>query len=498
MSAYLYIALAQDERIRKQKTAETKSRMNGGDLFMTTSALPSRSLRSRSSSFTTTTTTANSIHCDSNKSRLSRTTSRSTTDSGGTTFLSKSGSTLKQTQTQPNVLIRDGKKWVYDTTLQKYVAMEKTPYQEAKLEYLHNISKISSMGGHEFNSHLNQSVVQDLFNLEMLRYSYFEGFEYDGNKVVGDDIITASTSPSKQAVRRPRSNSVISSIGLATTSSTVQEEEEETNFTGDSMHNKHSSHNNMRSLLKSDQFWNTCYQDLRFESMAEANDIYDQLPSMHATMTFYIEFIDYVLINLHILKPSLDGINDSIEYNQLAKQYYLYFNKHNVDHLYRLKMGFGGRRVNDKVIETIIANFDAVKKMYRLDTHLVSIWKRFLQLVAEMMTNLSKPLPPVDFTQQPIPPFAKKAQQQSRQTLVDSRSSSLMSQMSKREGSVWTMDTVVSSIDEIESRSTNGSTRLAPLSETHNNRAKLKVTPSKSDVMEKTKKKSFFDKFRGK
>lgn len=118
----------------------------------------------------------------------------------------------------------------------------------------------------------------------------------------------------------------------------------------------------MRSLLKSDQFWNTCYQDLRFESMAEANDIYDQLPSMHATMTFYIEFIDYVLINLHILKPSLDGINDSIEYNQLAKQYYLYFNKHNVDHLYRLKMGFGGRRVNDKVIETIIANFDAVKR----------------------------------------------------------------------------------------------------------------------------------------
>lgn len=50
------------------------------------------------------------------------------------------------------------------------------------------------MGSHEFNSHLNQSVVQDLFNLEMLRYSYFEGFEYDGNKVVGDDIITASTS----------------------------------------------------------------------------------------------------------------------------------------------------------------------------------------------------------------------------------------------------------------------------------------------------------------
>ena len=76
--------------------------------------------------------------------------------------------------------------------------------------------------------------------------------------------------------------------------------------------------------------------------------------------------------------------------------------------------------------------------------------------------------------------------------------------MSKRDGSVWTMDTIASSIGEIESINTGGSstTKLPPLSEIDVNApsSKLKVTSSCSDVMDKTKKKkkSFFSKFRGK
>ena len=388
------------------------------------------------------------------------------------------------------------------------------------------------MDSHELNLQLNQSVVQDLSNLEMLRYSYFEAYEYDGNKVDGGDVVTGTpTTKRKGQKKRTRSSSVISTIVAATTSSTAQEEEKEDKdeerkngkVDGESLHNKDSNDiNNMRSLLSSDQFWNTCYQDLKFESMAEANDIYDKLPPINMAMSFYIEFIDYLLINLHILKPSLEEIRNSIEYNQLAKQYYLYFNNHNFHHLHSMQQTFGGKEVNDKLIETIIINFDGVKKMHQLDSHLVAIWIRFLHFVAKIMSILpdSTKAPPkssnLEYTQQPNPPFAKKSsqqpqqpqqpqqQQQLRQALVDSRTSSLMSQMSKRDGSVWTMDTIASSIGEIESINTGGSstTKLPPLSEIDVNApsSKLKVTSSCSDVMDKTKKKkkSFFSKFRGK
>lgn len=60
------------------------------------------------------------------------------------------------------------------------------------------------MDSHELNLQLNQSVVQDLSNLEMLRYSYFEAFEYDGNKVDGGDVVTGTPTTKERDRRRER------------------------------------------------------------------------------------------------------------------------------------------------------------------------------------------------------------------------------------------------------------------------------------------------------
>lgn len=434
---------------------------------------------------------------------MSRTTSRSSTGSGNTFWLTNKAEL-------PDVVIRDEKKWVYDAILDKYVPLKKTPYVAAKLEYLHCLCKISLMDSHEVNLELNNSFMQDLTQLELLRYSYFEGFD-DGS---GND--GTANSLVKKKVADGRSCSAVSAIGLATTSSTV--EEGAGTFTdGNSIHNKSSSSNNMRSLLTSDQFWNTCYHDLKFESMVESNDIYDKLPSMQTTKLFYVEFIDYILLNLHIIKPRLNQIRKSTEYKQLSKQYHLYFNNHHYNHLYQSQLDFEGKEVNDKLIETIITNFDAVKRMYRLDPHLVSVWKQFFQLLTNLMTQLRKspsssmmppaPLPPqgLEFTQQPNPSFARKTQQQqqqqSPQLLVDSQSSSIMS---KREGSVSTMDTVVTLMDEMVINNKKGggeNTQLLPLSEINSHTSEMKVVLSNGSdsIMNRPKKKkSFFSKLRGK
>ncbi|KAI5970257.1 hypothetical protein CANMA_000609 [Candida margitis] len=510
MSAYLYIALAQDERIRKRKNTESRNKMNGGDFFITASTLSTRSSRFAASS-------ANSIKSDSSKSKLSRTSSRSTTSSGNTTSSTKSSnssSTIKRKQSQPegqeqqDILIRDGKKWEYDSKLNKYVALERTPYQTAKLGYLHCLSTLSSMVNHELNLQINQSVVKELSNLELLRFSYFDKFDYDGDKLNGE-FNTASTLVS---VKTEPHKSALSAIVSSTISSTVHDSNDETTITGgsDSIHNK--CHSNMRSLLASDQFWNTCYQDLKFESMAEAKDDYDLLPSMNTSREFYVGFIDYVLVNLHILRPSLDEINDSREYNQLAKQYYVYLNDHNYALLHQLHCQFVGKVVNDKLIQTVIANFDAVKRTYQLDANLVAIWKQFLQFIGQFMKSLSQTSP--SKIEQPNPTFSKKVttpqprpiSQQSRQASVGSQSSSsIMSHTSKREGSVWTLDTVVSSIEEIESSSSGGSTRLLSLAKSQkNHETELKSRSQgynddgegmKDDIKNTTKKKkSFFGK----
>ncbi|KAI5961679.1 hypothetical protein KGF57_001613 [Candida theae] len=460
---------------------------------------------------------------NSDQSRLNRTTSRSTTASGGTLSSSHSDKSSENgllVPPLPDVVRREGKKWVYDKVLDRYVPLDRTPYIASKLAYFHCLSKISSMASHELNFQLNRSVVQNLTNLELLRYSYFEGFEYEGSKVVIDGAV--------------------SRIGPATTSSTVQEDEEVASggaaLGSDTIHNKHSKSHNMRSLLESDQFWNTCYQDLKFESMVEGSDVYDKLPPLQSTMRFYVELIDYILLHLHILKPSLEKIKKSSEYDRLAKQYQLYFNNCHFSRLCQIQSGFKGIEVNNKLILTIITNFEAVKKLYQLDSHLVSIWTRFLTFVGKIIAYLSKvsptsfpPTPPstpqlqrhdqelgFEFsTQQPNPPFARKTslqqqQQQPRQASVASQSSSVMSHAGNREGSVWTMDTMASSSDETESVNDNLSSfsQLSPLSEISTNSINLQATPSnessasygaESGSMGKPKKKiSFFGKLRGK
>lgn len=91
---------------------------------------------------------------------------------------------------------------------------------------------------------------------------------------------------------------------------------------------------NIRRIIKSNQFWNNVYQDIKFCMNESAINYFELLPNIKYTITFFGDLLDYFLYNIQVLKiEKLDGIESAEDIEELKKHCYFYFKDQKYDYL---------------------------------------------------------------------------------------------------------------------------------------------------------------------
>ncbi|CAK9441676.1 uncharacterized protein LODBEIA_P55440 [Lodderomyces beijingensis] len=267
----------------------------------------------------------------STKSSSQSTKSGSFSKSSRTSSSSSSSTTSKKQEPAKLQMIMNGKLWVFDYQINMYVEHTESAYDITKKQYNSYLKGLMKSTNFKTNDRLNESVVGNLRNLQLLRHTYFEELKYD-------DKVARHIGESED------SYCYIKEIKQATDIKHGNEKEAESSFPSLSLQEE-GSHNephntskaNIRSILSSCHFWNNCYQDIKFDSMSNGESYYDLLPNTPQATAFYIEYIDYLLINLHILKPALDDITDAREFARLSKIQFVFYNDLNHEFLKIMK-----------------------------------------------------------------------------------------------------------------------------------------------------------------
>lgn len=91
---------------------------------------------------------------------------------------------------------------------------------------------------------------------------------------------------------------------------------------------------NIRKLMKSNQFWNDVYQDLKFSANESVINYFDLLPNISHTISFFGDLIDFFLYNIQVLKiENYDGIDAPEDIEALKKHCYFYFKDYKYEFL---------------------------------------------------------------------------------------------------------------------------------------------------------------------
>lgn len=164
----------------------------------------------------------------------------------------------------------------------------------------------------------------------------------------------------------------------------------------------------IKSLIKSNQFWNNIQQDLKFNLMelSSSFNYFELLPNLSQLINLYKEIIEYFLINLNVLTVNTSDLTEE-EKAKASKNIFFYFRDFNYEWfkimsrlhynffndqaLINSNMSIGHdsnftvhKNLVKRIIETIIENFKTAMN----DTLLKSIfdlWSKFLFFIVNEM-----------------------------------------------------------------------------------------------------------------
>lgn len=269
-----------------------------------------------------------------------------------------------------------------------------TPVERRIDSYEHKLSKLmKSLTRRNLNDKLNQhygsgdSLLLTSENLNTLRHTYFHHFENDYeliereinekkngrpklkyvrkiNKLKNqDDKVTKNTVsglPSFSRENLLEDTASVNTEDIVTSESddhfdysddedlismfkSTKFEEDQSLYSTERIYQEYSTfhstyesnnHTSIRKIIKSNQFWNNVYQDIKFCMNESAINYFELLPNVKYTITFFGDLLDYFLYNIQVLKiEKYDGIESAEDIEELKKHCYFYFKDHKYDYL---------------------------------------------------------------------------------------------------------------------------------------------------------------------
>ncbi|ODV65199.1 hypothetical protein HYPBUDRAFT_168651 [Hyphopichia burtonii NRRL Y-1933] len=265
------------------------------------------------------------------------------------------------------------RKKVYDVNSNAYVdrsmlmtTTEKLLSQyDSQYEAIKNASKYQWLNEKLNHCHLDTSIDDSLLltekHLNLLRYSYFKTFTHDYDLILRNMNSTDSNNqPSLKYLRKieklRRAKNKISheSIQTSDDDDDTKEEDEDVKmahfakclninderaifqeYSTFKANLDNGAKSNIRSLMKSNNFWNNIYQDIKFNyiQLKHSYNYFDYLPRIEFTMNFFGELFDLFLYNIKMLKINIPNNlrlkNEDADF--LQKFTFFYFDNHNYE-----------------------------------------------------------------------------------------------------------------------------------------------------------------------
>lgn len=233
----------------------------------------------------------------------------------------------------------------FDMTTSTYVTVEESAYERRLQRYESKYSKLLDRSRYHLrNEMLSRYKLRDgetLFteeSLNTLRYTYFKEVTNDYDKICSRINQKKDGQYTLKYVRRLHeshqklkdSNQGLPSMSVENLtvhdnhSTETINESEVSEESDDEDTDKVGSGQSIKKLMKSNQFWNNVYQDLKFSMMEVSFDYFELLPSLNHLAIFYKETIEYFLMNLDCLSCNLKGLEPE-EYEDLKQCRFYYF-----------------------------------------------------------------------------------------------------------------------------------------------------------------------------
>lgn len=160
----------------------------------------------------------------------------------------------------------------------------------------------------------------------------------------------------------------------------------------------------IKTLIKSNIFWNNIHQDLKFNLMelSSSFNYFDLLPNLSQLINLYKEIIEYFLVNLNVLSVNTADLTEE-EKAKASKKVFFYFRDFNYEWfkiMSRLHYNFFNdqallnsnisiahdsnfivhKNLVKRIIETIIDNFKTAMNDNLLNS-VFDLWSRFLSFI---------------------------------------------------------------------------------------------------------------------
>lgn len=243
-------------------------------------------------------------------------------------------------------------KMKFDINTSQYVPV---PVSQNRVDkFRNNMKKITKeCKFHNLNEDLNKYSMEkgDLFsekNLTILRYSFFKGMNNDYEDILRQVREKENDEPKLKYVKKLKKNKnrergatmhLLPSIltdnllsdqplqGLGITPIDSLNESEEEDIIDEYLDPK-----SVKECIKSNQFWNNVYQELRFNLLqfSSTYNYFDLLPGLNVMATFYKELIEYFLLNINELRCHTSGLSES-EIANVKQHRFLYFRDFDYD-----------------------------------------------------------------------------------------------------------------------------------------------------------------------
>lgn len=226
------------------------------------------------------------------------------------------------------------KRMVYDINKGTYVRTQELSAFEKRVEdYEHRYERLCKrlMCGplnEKMNTHHMASgdLLLTIDNVDILRYSFYERFTGDLSAIRSH----MAKSPPKYLQKLPEEEDFAQDIHSQFQDRIDLIYQEYASFDSDAQ--------DVRLVLRSNQFWNNVYQDIKFDHLQVRLGInyFDLLPNVSQTLEFFNDLIDFFLTSVQLLQ--IDDVSELSPQEQatVAQYYFFYFKDRDHANLTRL------------------------------------------------------------------------------------------------------------------------------------------------------------------
>ncbi|KAG7660910.1 uncharacterized protein J8A68_005585 [[Candida] subhashii] len=266
---------------------------------------------------------------------------RSDNSNYSTSFISEKRSFLRKGRSFQSTASAPGRKKIYDMNTNKYIEVSELEFYLAEHEKaVARLAKVSKY--HELNIDLSSfGGFEKVFtpeSIQVLRHTYFENLRYEEDQFEDPGRRKQSDSQNSEV----STSDSLFAPGIETELSSIYHQEVNDNpflapvrdiygmfnkldSVYDNVESNRIRNTSIGKLLKDNTFWNTCYKELRFESLTSDIDYYSLLPPQHEMISFHIEFLEFFLNNIQILAAKYDDVVDPTTLVQLKQSFFIYF-----------------------------------------------------------------------------------------------------------------------------------------------------------------------------